>query len=77
MKDIFFFEKMFTPKFLTLLYWIFLAAVVVSGFGAIFVKGFFVGVISMVVGLVWVRIMFEAILIAFKNNEYLRIIAEK
>lgn len=38
---------------------------------------FFRGLFGIIVGGVFVRVAFEMIIIAFKNNEYLRKIAEK
>jgi hypothetical protein len=62
MRNIFFFDAMLTPKIITAVYWLALLGVLLSG---------------IIIGGVFVRVAFEMIIIAFKNNEYLRKIAEK
>ena len=49
----------------------------ISGIGMMFYGEFFRGLFGIIVGGVFVRVAFEMIIIAFKNNEYLRKIAEK
>lgn len=77
MKNIFFFDSMLTPKIVTGLYWLFLLTTIAGGISSIFYGGVLRGLIGMVVGCILVRIFFEMIIIVFKNNEYLRKIAEK
>ncbi|HEM7401686.1 TPA: hypothetical protein U2L30_004076, partial [Citrobacter farmeri] len=58
------------------LYWIFMALVVVGGVISIFNGQIIAGLLGTVFSLVGCRVMFELIMIAFKNNEYLRLIAQ-
>ncbi|BFO08727.1 DUF4282 domain-containing protein [Serratia rubidaea] len=77
MKSIFLFDAMLTPKIITVVYWLTLLGVIVSGIGMMTYSGVFSGLLAILIGGVFVRVAFEMIIIAFKNNEYLRRIAEK
>ncbi|AHG20387.1 hypothetical protein Z042_12670 [Chania multitudinisentens RB-25] len=77
MKNIFFFDAMLTPKIITGIYWLALLGILVSGFGLIFYGEILRGILGLIVGGVFTRVCFEMVIIAFKNNEYLRKIAEK
>ncbi|PVZ82184.1 hypothetical protein C9426_30605 [Serratia sp. S1B] len=77
MKNIFFFDAMLTPKIITVAYWLSLLGVVFFSFGFMMASNFLYGFLALVIGCVLVRVSFEMIMIAFKNNEYLRKIAEK
>ncbi|AML59690.1 DUF4282 domain-containing protein [Serratia rubidaea] len=77
MKSIFLFDAMLTPKIITVVYWLTLLGVIVSGIGMMTYSGVFSGLLAILIGGVFVRVAFEMIIIAFKNNEYLRKIAEK
>ncbi|QNQ54504.1 DUF4282 domain-containing protein [Serratia liquefaciens] len=77
MKNIFFFDAMLTPKIITGVYWLCLLGIIVGGIGAMFYGEFFRGLFAIIIGGVFTRVCFEMIIIAFKNNEYLRKIAEK
>ncbi|WP_431224259.1 DUF4282 domain-containing protein [Serratia sp. L9] len=77
MKNIFFFDAMLTPKIITGVYWLCLLSILVGGIGMMIYGEFFRGLLGMIVGGVFTRVCFEMIIIAFKNNEYLRKIAEK
>ncbi|MFP2514179.1 DUF4282 domain-containing protein [Buttiauxella agrestis] len=77
MKNIFFFDRLFTPSFLVFIYWICLISVVISSITTMFVGNFLAGVLGLIGGLLVTRITFELLMIAFKNNEYLRRIAEQ
>lgn len=68
---------MLTPKIITAVYWLCLLGILVSGIGAMFYGEFFRGLLGIILGGVFTRVCFEIIIIAFKNNEYLRKIAEK
>lgn len=69
---------MVTPKIITFIYWIALVAVFLSGLGTMFFAHEpFAGLLAIIFGGLGVRVSFELIIIAFKNNEYLRKIAEK
>lgn len=82
-RNVFFFDAMLTPKFITVIYWIGLVGVVISGLGSIFYMGFqyvtfggFVkGLILTVLGAIAVRIWCELIIVLFKINENLQKIA--
>ncbi|CAI0910766.1 DUF4282 domain-containing protein [Serratia ficaria] len=77
MRNIFFFDAMLTPKIITVVYWLALLGVLISSIGMMFYGEFFRGLFGLILGGVFVRVAFEMIIIAFKNNEYLRKIAEK
>jgi hypothetical protein len=77
MKSIFFFDAMLTPKIITAVYWLCLLMLVIGGIVAIFNGEVLRGLFAMVIGGVVTRVCFEMVIIAFKNNEYLRKIAEK
>ncbi|HDJ1438365.1 TPA: DUF4282 domain-containing protein [Serratia rubidaea] len=77
MKNIFLFDAMLTPKIITVVYWLTLLGVIISGIGMMTYSGVFSGLLAILIGGVFVRVAFEMIIIAFKNNEYLRKIAEK
>lgn len=77
MKSIFLFDAMLTPKIITVVYWLTLLGVIVSGIGMMTYSGVFSGLLAILIGGVFIRVAFEMIIIAFKNNEYLRKIAEK
>lgn len=78
---IFYFDNMLTPKIITVVYWILLAAVVLGGLGAMFGTGTFTGFITglagMAFGLVLVRIWCELLIVLFKINANLQKMAEK
>ncbi|BBG31032.1 MULTISPECIES: DUF4282 domain-containing protein [Zymobacter] len=76
-KQLLSFETMVTPKLITILYWVMLVIIVIAGIRSIVFVGIIPGIISMVVMAVVVRILFELTMLAFKNNEYLKKIAER
>jgi hypothetical protein len=84
-RNLFFFDSMLTPKFITFIYWIGLIAVVIMGFGSIFIMGFqyvtfggFVrGLITTVCGAIAVRVYCELMIVLFKINENVQKIADK
>lgn len=84
MKSIFNFDAMLTPKILAIIYW--LTMLLILGGGVVsFLKALFAGSLlnslALVLGtapsLVFCRVSFELIMVVFKNNEYLRRIAER
>ncbi|QNK31460.1 DUF4282 domain-containing protein [Serratia sp. JUb9] len=77
MRNVLFFDSMLTPKIITMVYWLTLLGVIISGIGVMAYSGVFSGLLGILIGGVFVRVAFEMIIIAFKNNEYLRKIAEK
>ncbi|CNH18981.1 DUF4282 domain-containing protein [Yersinia kristensenii] len=76
LKNVLYFDSMLTPKIITILYWLSLFGIIVSGILAMF-GSFFIGVAIIIGGGISSRIGFEMIMIVFKNNEYLKRIAEK
>lgn len=77
LKELLSFETMLAPKIITILYWILLAATLLGSIRAIAFLGIILGVVSTAITLVFIRISFELIMLAFKNNEYLKKIAAK
>ncbi len=76
MKSILGFDTLLTPRLLVLFYWICMLLILITGLLAIHSAGLVSSVVGIVVGMVFCRIGFELIMVAFKNNEYLRRIAE-
>lgn len=84
MKDFLYFNSMLTPKIITFVYWLLLFLVVVSGIGAMF-KGysgftfakFLLGIGTIVVGALAVRIWCELTIVWFKIYENVKKMAEK
>lgn len=84
MRDVFFFDKMLTPKIVTFVYWLALFGVFVSALTSMFAGydgftfgKFFMGLVYMAVGAVAVRIWFEILMVIFKINEALQDIRNK
>lgn len=80
MRDILFFDSMLTPKIITLIYWLLLAAVVVSGIGMMFSGGFgsfIMGIFTMLAGAVGARIWCELLIVLFKIHENIKKVADK
>jgi len=76
MKDLLFFEKLLTPKFITIIYWLMLAGIVIGGLYRIFggydgfsVSKFFIGLVFIVLGAIGVRVWCELLIVLFKMNE--------
>lgn len=76
MKSILGFDYLLTPKVLVFFYWITMVLILVGGIYSMFTEHLFTGFFGMVFSLIGCRVMFELIMVAFKNNEYLRRIAE-
>ena len=83
MRDVFFFDRMITPKIITFIYWVLLVIIALSGIGYLFAGagGFFLrflGAIATVVfGAIGVRIWCELLIVLFKMNEALQDIRKK
>ena len=83
MKDLFFFNTMFTPKIITFVYWLALFAAVVSGIGSMFAFGrmsltsFLTGLAIIVGGAIGARIWCELLIVLFKINENMQKVANK
>lgn len=76
MKNIFFFESLITPKLLVVLYWLSLISILISAVLTMFAGQMIAGILALILGSLGVRVGFELIMIAFKNNEYLKRIAD-
>ena len=82
-RSIFFFDTMLTPKIITIVYWILLVVVIITGFGTMFGFGvdgftfgsFIKGIIGIVIGVLLVRIWCELLIVLFKINENVQKIA--
>ncbi|ATM97779.1 Uncharacterised protein [Yersinia frederiksenii] len=77
LKNVLFFDSLLTPKILTGLYWALLVLIIISGVLVMVQASIIAGFFSIIGGCLTSRICFEMIMIAFKNNEYLKKIAEK
>lgn len=76
MKDLLGFDHLITPKVLVFLYWLLMVLIIVGGVFSMFNGQFIAGILGTIFSLIGCRVTFELIMIAFKNNEYLRRIAE-
>jgi hypothetical protein len=82
-RNLFFFDAMLTPKFITFIYWLGLIGVVITGLGSIFMMGFryvtfggFVrGLLITIGGAIAVRVWCELMIVLFKINENVQKIA--
>lgn len=70
------FDKLITPKIISSLYLITVVLLVIAAILAFVSNGFSAAVIMLLIMAVFARIFFECIMVSFKNNEYLRRIAE-
>lgn len=84
MNDLLKFDRMITPKIITFVYWLMLVVVVLSGlasmfggFGGFSLKGFFLGLMYMLFGVIGVRIWCELLIVLFKMNEALQELRNK
>jgi hypothetical protein len=76
MKELLTFEKMITPKIITVVYYIALAGVLISGISALssadsFLEGILKGVLIIGLGSLFVRVYCELCIVFFKMNESL------
>lgn len=76
-KDLFFFNRMLTPSIITIVYWLLLLSVLLSGLGMIFTQSFFGGLAMLVFGAIGVRIWCELLIVLFKINDNLKSMADK
>ena len=82
MKDILYLEKMLTPSIITFAYWLLLLFALVSGLGTMFSEGvsfsrFLMGLGIIVGGAVAARIWCELLIVLFKINANIKVIAEQ
>jgi hypothetical protein len=72
-KDIFFFDKMLTPKIIIFVYWLLLLSAAGSGIGIMFAgDSFFGGLAAAIGGAIGARILCELLIVMFKMNEALQ-----
>lgn len=83
MKNLFFFDKMLTPKIITIVYWLLLVAAVLSGLGTMFNEfegvtftSFIMGIAVAIGSMVGARIWCELLIVLFKIHDNLKIVAE-
>ncbi|MGS7193213.1 DUF4282 domain-containing protein [Enterobacter cloacae subsp. dissolvens] len=76
MKSILGFDYLLTPRVLVFFYWLVMLSILLGGIYSFFAGSLVTGFFGMVFSLIGCRVMFELIMVAFKNNEYLRRIAE-
>jgi len=84
MKNLLFFDEMITPKIITVIYWLLLIGVVISGIGTMFAgyagfsfTSFFKGLMMIVFGTIGVRIWSELLIVLFKINSNIQKMADK
>ncbi|OTP86017.1 DUF4282 domain-containing protein [Gilliamella apicola] len=86
--DFFFLKKMITPVFMTVIYWVTLALIAIGGLGMFFASfagfrySFFGGmfgligsIITLIIGVISTRIVFELICVLFNINRNLEKLA--
>lgn len=75
------FDNFITPKFITIIYWIILVIVVLSGIGIMFssqgFSGFLMGLVCILLGVLFTRIYCELLMVVFSMNNHLKKISEK
>jgi hypothetical protein len=72
MQDLLSFNRMITPVFIHVIYWIGIAAVLLAGFGVIAGGGGILkGLLAMVVGVIVVRVGCEVLIVLFRINDNL------
>lgn len=79
MKDVLFFDSMLTPKIITVVYWLLLLGVLISGLGIMFsgqTGGFLGGVAMIVGGAIGARIWCELLIVLFKIHDNIKRVAQ-
>ena len=72
MQDLLSFNKMITPVFIHVIYWIGIGAVVLAGLGIVAGSGSILkGLLAIVVGLIVVRVGCEVLIVLFRINDNL------
>ena len=74
-KDLLFIDKMITPALMTLLYWLLCVAVIIMGILSLF-QNPIMGIVVIVFGLLYVRVMCEVMLVLFRINDNTKKIAD-
>ncbi|MCW0353964.1 DUF4282 domain-containing protein [Pantoea ananatis] len=70
------FDKLITPKIITALYLVTVALLAIAAVITFFTRGVNSAGLILLLMAVFARVFFESIMVSFKNNEYLRRIAE-
>lgn len=77
-RRILFFDDLLTPSLIRALYWLGLLSVAWSGLGKMFSDGFFgffEGIVYIVIGVIVLRVASELVMLLFKINENLEVMA--
>jgi len=77
-RKILFFDDMLTPSLIRVVYWLGLLSVVWTGLGRMFSNGFFgffEGIVYIVIGVIVLRVISELVMLLFKINENVEILA--
>jgi len=85
MKDFLFFDKLMTPKFIVFIYWLMLLGMVIAGLAIMFAfnyrgitfQSFLMGLFTIGIGAIFIRIWSELLIVLFKMNEALQEIRKK
>ena len=75
MRNVLFFDDMLTPKLITLIYWLGVIGVVLTSVTYMFSQNFLAGLGMLIMGVIAVRVWCELIIVIFKINDNLKIIA--
>ena len=75
MRNVLFFDDMLTPKLITLIYWLGVIGVVVTSVTYMFSQNFLAGLGMLIMGVIAVRVWCELIIVIFKINENLKVVA--
>jgi Domain of unknown function (DUF4282) len=73
---LFTFDRMVTPVFIHVIYWIGIIAVVLTGIGTIHAGSILRGVLGIVAGLIVTRVGCEVLIVLFRINDNLSAIRE-
>lgn len=79
LKNVLFFEEMLTPRLVTVFYWLALVIDFVIGLGLMLHGGVYLllGPVEIIIGMVFTRIFFELMILAFRIYEELKEINAK
>jgi hypothetical protein len=77
MKDLLTFDTMFTPKIITVIYFLTIASVLIGGVAVIFNGSIIGGILTILFGAILARVYCEILIVVFKMNEALQEIRKK
>ncbi|MBN2655144.1 MAG: DUF4282 domain-containing protein [Nitrospirae bacterium] len=81
MKEILFLNSLLTPRLITVLYWIMLLIVLVSGLSIAFnpqsFSAFLFGILTIIGGVISVRVFCELLIVIFKIHDNTKKIADR